>query len=125
MGDCRLYKCRCGYEKQLMIGAGRSSQNLEIISGSIPQRVFSEFSREHFDERVTEFGMINSVISCPGCGDLGTVTVFSYTLPDRTVRYVSDCPNCGTDCTPLDDPDNVACPKCGAEMDYSVCGLWD
>lgn len=125
MGDCRLYKCQCGYEKMIMLGAGRGAQNLKIISMTVPEKVFEEFSREHLVGKVSEYGMVNSVISCTECGELNTVTEFSYTLEDKEIVYVSPCPGCGEICPPLKDPENIPCPRCGAEMKYSPVGSWD
>lgn len=125
MGDCRLYKCQCGYEKKITLGAGKGSQNFKIISMTVPEKVFEEFSREHLEGNVSEYGMVNSVISCTKCGELNTVTVFSYTLPDKEIVYVPPCPGCGESRPTLKDPENILCPRCGTKMKYSLFGLWD
>lgn len=125
MGDVRRYKCQCGYEKQLMIGGGRNSQNLKIICKDIPEDIFSEFMRKKFAKTVLEYGIVNSAISCPECEELFVVSEFSYTLSDAEVRYVTACPNCGEEHTPIEDSDLILCPKCNKQMTYSVEGLWD
>lgn len=125
MGACKLYKCRCGYEKQIMAGGGISSQDLRIISRNIPEELFEEFSREELSGNVIDFGMIRSIISCPNCKSLDTVTDFWYTLAESEFRYVSPCPVCGEECQPLEDTETIRCPKCKAKMNCSVVGLWD
>lgn len=125
MGACKLYKCRCGYEKKLMVGVGRGSQNLAIISRSVPEEVFADFSREDFNGRVLDFGMVNLIISCPSCRSLNTVTQFSYTLPDNEVKYIPVCPDCGESCQPLEDQEIISCPKCNRKMNCSIAGHWD
>lgn len=125
MGACKLYKCRCGYEKQIMAGAGKSSQNFGIISRSVPKEIFEEFSREELSGNVTDFGMVRSIISCPNCKSLDAVTDFWYTLTESEVRYVSPCPGCGEECQPLENTETIFCPKCNSKMSCYVVGLWD
>ena len=125
MGDIRRYKCRCGYEKKIMVGAGLGSQNLDIIRNCVPEDVFSDFMREKCADNVSEFGSVVLPVCCTERAELEKANVFSYSLSDGEFRYVSPCPRCGEVHEPIEDPDLLFCPKCGSEMTYSVEGLWD
>lgn len=92
MGECRIYKCACGYQKRLMIGAGRGAHSLDIASRTVPADIAVLLCDENGESRFT---LSNSVISCGGCKELSTVTDLKYELEGKPVRYVSECPVCG------------------------------
>lgn len=122
MGECRVYKCACGYKKQLMTGSGLGAHNLAIAIKSVPEEIAERLCDESGN---TRFTLTNSVVACKACRELFTVTDLSYTFEDKDLRYVSDCPVCGKTYKPLKNIEKIKCPKCGREMKYMIEGLWD
>lgn len=122
MGECRVYKCDCGYRKQLMTGAGLGAHNIAIASKSGPPEITERLCDESGN---VCFTLTNSVIACKTCGELNTVTDLNYVFEGKALRYVSDCPVCGKTNTPLKNIEKIKCPKCSRAMNYTVSGFWD
>lgn len=122
MGECRVYKCDCGYRKQLMTGAGLGAHSIAVASKSVPAEIMERLCDECGNVRFT---LTNSVIVCKACKELGTVTDLNYTFEGKALRYVSDCPVCGKTNKPLKNIEKIKCPKCGKAMSYMISGFWD
>lgn len=121
MGECRLYICGCGYKKQLNTGAGLAAQDLSAIIRCVPE----EISARLLEDDASGFVMVKSVISCKSCKELAAVNDLTYTVSEKTEKFVSACPICGKKAKPLENTKSISCPKCKAAMKYKRIGFWD
>ena len=127
MGKIREYRCACGYEMRFFEGAG-----IQGCSTSAIERFFSEAAKKFLAEReqqqIEHFLLDSALAQCDTCKTLKTVARFSYKRKNETeaVCVVKDvCKECKNGLRILDDIENVHCPKCGADMNYSIEGNWD
>ncbi|MCM1023954.1 MAG: hypothetical protein NC395_07845 [Prevotella sp.] len=126
MGLILSCKCSCGYETELFCGAGLGAKNPSVIEKCVPEEVFADFSEKLTEGRVSGYMLENKAAVCENCGELSSVSVFSYRLPEGAdAAYVTRCAECGGDVRILEDTGNIRCPKCGSVLTAAAAGHWD
>lgn len=125
MGDIRKYTCMCGYEKEVFAGGGLAGCNIPHIANFFPEGA-KALQKEREEGRIKRYLMENEISYCNQCREIQALPVFSYTRKDGyTCRFESNCPVCGCSVSRAEDEENLACPKCGKKMEYSITGDWD
>lgn len=125
MGYINMYTCKCGYKKELNVGAGMNAINRNIISMRLPEELSAQFGREYEEGKVDTYMIDNMLSVCPKCKELKTVIHFRYRRTDGAAEeYAAPCDVCGGQVVPVDE-DNVHCPRCNETMDWTQTGYWD
>ncbi len=120
MGEIRKYSCSCGYEEEVMAGAGYNAINREIIKCIFPR----EYEKHANDE--TDLFLENTLGICDNCKKLKAVATLIVRRGDNEVaRYYKKCGDCDSVVTLPATVEKVECPKCGKPMAYTTTGHWD
>jgi hypothetical protein len=124
MGDIYKLSCTCGYAKELNVGGGLASCNVNMIN-----KVFSEDRRAKFDtylknNEIQSFLIENEISVCEECKEVMTIAVLRIQLTNnRKLEIVNDCPLCGNKAHIINYL--AVCPKCGRKINVKEIGHWD
>ncbi len=128
----RVYEGRCpecGYHRELFLGGGMMSVNLELSSGVLPSHE-QDMIREMRDRKeIAGFHVENYLTECPNCQEIMGNTMIEVT-DQRGDRHVfgQHCGSCGKklEIHRENAKAPLTCPKCREGiMVFDECGLWD
>lgn len=120
---CRI-SCKCGYVKELYIGGGLASCNINMVNRVFLEEKRKEFNIYHKNKEVQSFFVENELSLCDKCKEIMTIAVLKAQLSNnRKLEIINDCPICSNKIQILND--SVICPKCGQEMIKKEIGDWD
>ena len=125
MGKIRDYSCKCGYQKRIFVGAGLNGCNRNAILQIFPEEAVG-FETEKQAGRVSGYLLSNTMVACPACKKIESVSCFSYqTGAGEKIFYKKECSECGKTVQRIKDEECVLCPECGQQMTYTEIGNWD
>lgn len=126
MGEIRKYNCSCGYSQELPVGVGMSGMNMLAIQRVFPEDILAEFLKEKEKDNVETYVNKNQLGICTHCQTLVVSPHLQYVLKDGSEKHImGTCPDCGKEFSPIHNPDDVCCPKCGKTMTSETAGHWD
>ena len=124
MGQTLRYACECGYNKELLLGGGFLSNQVEPVREEFGGDALSSFDRAKKRGALTRFFWEYKRAVCPACTELLAIPVLHYWERDRERIRQAPCPECGGGAELNSDKEQI-CPKCGARMAAERIGLWD
>lgn len=124
MGSTYKISCKCGYGKQLNVGGGLASCNLNTVNRMFLDEELKEFNSYYNNTKVKSFSVENELSLCNKCNEIITVAVLRVELiNNKKIQIVSKCLMCSNETQIFGD--SVICPKCGQEMIKEDIGDWD
>lgn len=124
MGEIHKISCKCGYEKELYIGGGLASCNINMVNRVFLEEKLKEFNIYYKNKEVKSFLVENELSLCGKCKEIMTIAVLKVQLANnRKLEIINDCPTCSNKIQILND--FRICPKCGKQMVDEEIGSWD
>ena len=95
MGEIRELLCKCGYKKQIFLGAGIQGYNRMAIARYFSKEAV-EFKELYEAGKVKSFILKNVTVSCKQCRKIESVACFVYKTEFQDKKYIKDsCTDCG------------------------------
>jgi rubrerythrin len=124
MGEIYRISCRCGYERELNIGGGLASGNLNMVNRIFSKERLMAFTANYKNNRIKNFVIDNKLSFCDKCKEIMATAVLDVLLTDnQKIEIINDCSVCGNRIQILNDLPK--CPKCGQKMSKQEIGNWD
>lgn len=124
MGSIYKLSCTCGYSKQLNVGGGLASCNINTVNMMFSNDKLKAFNRYYKNKEVKSFFIENELSLCNECKEIITIAVLRFELIDnKKMQIINKCFMCNNKVQILSDL--VTCPKCGKVMIKEDIGDWD
>jgi len=119
----------CGYGKELHLGGGLRSINLEVNAMALPENEREKLLLMAQRKEIKQFVAENYAAVCSKCHTLVEKTVIDITdIVDLQYTFGEDCKVCGNKLRLYRDieKDKIKCPKCkGSGISLTPIGHWD
>lgn len=121
-----IYKvlCQCGYNKELNLGCGLSSCNVNLVNKVFSKDELEEFNKRLSSNEIKNFIMENVAVICDNCNEIQQATKLNAKLKSgEDIEVITKCSICHEDVAILKD--KYICPVCRKDMKLETTGFWD
>ena len=129
MGQIIRLSCKkCGFMKELPVGAGLMSIDPEAVASDLDIGEAKEWRKLHRDNKVRFFDARKKALYCEHCKDVLSQTVVTGCLTDGSeINFGGKCRICGRKLQEMNiEAHRISCPICnGKDMHPEEIGLWD